>query len=129
VFVVSDKPIIQPAEIFVSQNELTLLREENEGLEEELKMLATSTEVRRVRLLEGEVKKLRGLLDRMNKKVKDLEEEIKDLEELVEDQEGKIAEVEALQEEVDRLEDINKLMWRRWKEFLTIHPEIELEYL
>jgi hypothetical protein len=58
-------------------------------------MLETSTEVRRVKLLEGEVKRLRGLLDLMKKKVKDLEEEIK---ELVDDQEGKIAKVETLQE-------------------------------
>lgn len=92
-------------------------------------MLETSTEVRWVKLLEGEVRNLSGLLDRMNKKVKDLEEERKDLKELVNNQEGKIAEVKTLQEEVERLDAMNKLMWRRWKDCLNNHPEIEFEYL
>lgn len=77
------KPIIQLARDIFYQNELTSLREEKDLLEEELMRLQTSTEIRRVKLLEGEVKKLRGLLNRVNKKVKDLEEERKELKELI----------------------------------------------
>lgn len=77
------KPIIQLARDNFYQNELTSLREEKDLLEGELMRLQTSTEIRRVKLLEGEVKKLRGLLNRVNKKVKDLEEERKELKELI----------------------------------------------
>lgn len=77
------KPIIQLARDIFYQNELTSLREEKDLLEGELMRLQTSTEIRRVKLLEGEVKKLRGLLNRVNKKVKDLEEERKELKELI----------------------------------------------
>ena len=85
-------------------------------VEDELTMLETSTDVK-VKLLEGEVKKLKGLLNRMKKKVKNLEQDRKDLEELVEHQEDKIATVEDLREDVRRLEDMNKLMWRRSKDY------------
>lgn len=118
------KFIVQPAEGFFSQYELTWLREEKDGPEEEVE----TTKVR-VKLLEGEVKKLRVLLELMKGKVKELEGERKDLEELVDDQEGKIAKVETLQGEVERLDAMNKLMWRHWKDWLNSHPEIEHEYL
>lgn len=126
--VVFDETIQPDGDLFF-RHELTLLREEKNGLKDKLEKLETSTEVRRVKLLEGEVKKLRGLLDRMNEKAKGLEEEIKDLKELVDVQEGKIAEVETLQEEVEELGFMNKLMWRRWKDCLNSHPEIEHEYI
>jgi hypothetical protein len=67
------KPIIQPAGKKPPQNELTLLREKDQ-LEEELITLKASIDVRRVKLLEEEVKNLRAFIDRMNAKVKRLQE-------------------------------------------------------
>lgn len=119
------KPFIQPAGNFISQYELTLLRKEKDDLEDELTMLENSTSIK-LNLLQDEVKKLKGLLDRTKKRARDLEDERKDLLELVEDQQGKISEVESLQEEVERLDAMNKLMWRRWKDCLINHPEIDL---
>ena len=104
-------PIFQPAENISSQCEFTLLKEEKEDLQNNLKMLEASTDVLRVKWLEGEVRKLRGLLNVMKKKVKYLEEERKWLKELVDHQEGKILKMEILQEEVERLDTMNKLMW------------------
>jgi chromosome segregation ATPase len=74
----------------------------------------------KVKLLEGEVKRLKRLLDRMRKKVKGLKEDRKHLEDLVVDLEMKITEDKRLKEEVERLEGMNKLMWRRWK---SSHPD------
>ena len=70
-----------------------------------------------LKLIKDEANKLIAQLDHSRKRVKDLDEEnLK----ISADASSKIS---SLEEEVERLNVMNALMWRRWKDFILNHSE------